>query len=82
MKKRESNPSYDIFKTILTLEEYKNKDEVMEKARKLAEHALSKDDIPDNVKEAYLGAVARLDGLSFKEMKEIIDILSGKAMFV
>lgn len=67
--------SFKILEEILTLKEYSSREEVIkvgETMLKIAENGA----YSDKIKAAYKEAMNKLNGLSFDEMKEIINILA------
>ncbi len=67
--------SFKILETILILKDYKNKQEILKVADVMRNVALNSDEYPKVVKDAYIEAYKKLDGLSYEEMMEIKDII-------
>ncbi len=67
--------SFKILETILVLKDYKTKEEVLKVATVMRGVALESEEYPKVVKDAYIEAYNKLDGLTFEEMMEIKDII-------
>lgn len=68
--------SYTVIEEVLLYQKWKNRQSVMAFATKLVEDACGIKDYPEELKDIFLEAKRKLEGLSFKEMKEIISIIS------
>ena len=67
--------SFKILETILILKDYKSKEEVLKVAHVMRGVALDSEEYPKVVKDAYIEAYKKLEGLSYEEMMEIKDII-------
>ena len=67
--------SFKILETVLVLKEYKSKEEVLKVADLMRKIALESEEYPKTVKDAYIEAYKKLDGLNFDEMMEIKSII-------
>lgn len=67
--------SFKILETILILKDYKTKAEVLKVANVMRGVALNSDEYPKTIKDAYIEAYKKLDGLTFEEMMEIKEII-------
>ena len=67
--------SFKILETVLVLKDYKSKAEVLKVAEVMRKVALDSAEYPKTVKEAYIEAYKKLDGLTFDEMMEIKSII-------
>jgi hypothetical protein len=67
--------SFDMMEEILLKKEYKSKEEVLEEMKKKALKLDKDDSVPEVEKRAAMGAYRKLEGLTYAEIKEIIDIL-------
>lgn len=67
--------SFDMMEEILLKKEYKSKEEVLEEMKKKALKLDKDDSVPEVEKRAVMDAYRKLEGLTYAEIKEIIDIL-------
>ena len=67
--------SFKILETVLVLKDYKSKEEVLKVAGVMRGVALDSEEYPKTVKDAYVEAYKKLEGLSYEEMMEIKEII-------
>ena len=67
--------SFKILETVLILKDYKSKEEVLKVIGVMRGVALEAEEYPKTVKDAYIEAYKKLEGLSYEEMMEIKEII-------